>query len=523
VGRQDGDNPRPRPIGVRASAYHQTRDPGAPVFGPGAGPRGLERELKSGPEGKKKRAVATSEGSRKGPGAAPETRPDGSPGGPARAMAKLTRKAEALEAEMRRRRDLEIELQDRMAELAEADRRKDEFLATLAHELRNPLAPIKMAAMLSRSNCACGGSQRYLDMIERQADNLTRLVDDLIEVSRVTHGKLELKCERIALATIVTRAVDSARSLLEQRRHSVTVTLPEGPVLVVADPLRLEQALVNLLANAAKYTPPDGEVEVVVEARDRSAEIRVRDNGVGIPSQELHRVFDLFRQVPNRSPGSQGGLGIGLTMARALVEMHGGTIHVTSRGPGSGSEFVIRIPLADVASRSAAAPRSAGTNDPVGEPRRVLVVDDNVDAGEALEELLRSSGHEVRRVRDGRSALRTAREFHPDVVLLDLAMPRMDGYEVASRIRASYPDIRLIAVTGYSQPHHHRRAADVGISCLLVKPVRVEALLHALGDPPGPSGTEPSGTRSRARPSERGSDPGRRGGANGRGVRDAAV
>jgi CheY-like chemotaxis protein len=438
-------------------------------------------------------------------------------------MEQLTRKTEALEAEMRRRRDLEIELKDRMAELAEADRRKDEFLATLAHELRNPLAPIKMAAMLSRSNCACGGSQRYLDMIERQADNLTRLVDDLIEVSRLTHGRLELKRERIALATIVSRAVDSARGLLEQRRHSVAVTLPEGPVYVVADPLRLEQALVNLLANAAKYTPPDGEVEVEVEARGRSAQIRVRDNGVGIPSQELHRVFDLFRQAPDRSPGSQGGLGIGLTMARALVELHGGTIHATSKGPGSGSEFVIQIPLADVASRSVDAPHSAGTSDPVGEPRRVLVVDDNADAGEALEELLRSSGHEVRRVRDGRSALRAVREFRPDVVLLDLAMPRMDGYEVASRIRASHPDIRLIAVTGYSQPHHHRRAADVGISGLLVKPVRVEALLRALGDPPGPSGSENSGPLSGTRPSGRGSDSGRRGRVNGGDVRGHAA
>jgi CheY-like chemotaxis protein/two-component sensor histidine kinase len=362
------------------------------------------------------------------------------------------------------RAELEVELKDHMAQLAEADRRKDEFLATLAHELRNPLAPIKMAAMLARANCGCGGSDRYLEMIERQADNLTRIVDDLVEVSRLTRGTIELQRERVALATVVTRALDSVRAQLEQRRHAVVVRLPDDPVTVMADPVRLEQVLQNVLLNAARYTPPGGNIAIVVEAHGGLAEIRVRD---------------LFRQLPDRASGLPSGLGIGLTMARALVELHGGTIDASSEGPGLGSEFVIRLPL------PATVPAAETVNPPPVEPaaprhRRVLVVDDNADAGEALEELLRTSGHVVRRVRDGRSALRAVQEFRPDVVLLDLAMPRMDGYEVARRIRTKHPLVRVVAVTGYSQPQHHRRAAESGITDLLVKPVRVEALQRVL-------------------------------------------
>ncbi|HET9252508.1 MAG TPA: response regulator [Candidatus Eisenbacteria bacterium] len=395
-------------------------------------------------------------------------------------MHELRRKAGALEAETRRLRDLEIELQGRMAELAELDRRKDEFLATLAHELRNPLAPIKMAAMLARSNCECAGSHRYLEMIERQADNLTRIVDDLVEVSRLSHGKLTLMRERIALATVVTRAVDSARAHLEQRQHRVTVALPEEPLLVNADPVRLEQALVNVLVNAARYTPTEGRIDIAVEGEREEALVRVRDNGVGIRPQDLDRVFDLFRQMPERTPGAQGGLGIGLTMARALIELHGGSILASSEGPGAGSEFVIRLPVATPANEAGEV-RSAGKSDAPLTPRcRVLIVDDNADAGEALQGLLLSEGHDVRLVRDGRSALRAVRDFAPALVLLDLAMPRMDGFEVARRIRARHPDVRLIAVTGYSQPDHHRRAAEAGISEFLVKPVRVEGLARVL-------------------------------------------
>jgi signal transduction histidine kinase/ActR/RegA family two-component response regulator len=436
----------------------------------------MERPLKSGPESRKKRTSGAAE-------------------------APTKRKTAALEAEMRRRRDLEIELQDRMAELAEADRRKDEFLATLAHELRNPLAPIKIAAMLARPKCTCGGSHRYLDMIERQADTLTRLVDDLIEVSRLTHGKLTLKRERIPIATIITRAVDSARTMFDQRRHALSVSIPDVPVHVLADPVRLEQAILNLLANAAKYTLPGGNVEIQVEAGPRELEVRVRDDGPGIPREDLDRVFDLFRQVPDRAPGS-GGLGIGLTMARALVEMHGGSIHARSEGPGTGSEFVIRLPLAEGTAMSGDAPLPTRGETGVAHLHRVLVVDDNADAGQALQELLRASGHEVRRVRDGRSALRTVREYEPDVVLLDLAMPHMDGYEVARRIRASHPRVRLIAVTGYSQPQHQQRATEAGISELLVKPVRMEALARALGQSPGPrrGDPDPSGGAHRADP-----------------------
>ena len=383
-----------------------------------------------------------------------------------------------------------------MTELAESDRRKDEFLATLAHELRNPLAPIKMAAMLARANCSCASS-RYLEMIERQADNLTRIVDDLIEVSRLTHGRITLKQERIALATVVTRAIDSAHAYLDHEHHRVSVSFPDAPTPVMADPLRLEQALVNVLANAAKYTPSGGSITITVEREGHEALVRVRDNGMGIPPRDLDRVFDLFRQAPNRVP--LGGLGIGLTMARALVEMHGGTIRASSDGPGTGSEFVIRLPIANGVAESDETTHSAVAETSATPRLRVLIVDDNVDAGEALRELLHAEGHTVRLVRDGRSALRAVRDFAPAIVLLDLAMPRMDGYEVARRIRASHPDVRLIAVTGYSQPHHHRLAAEAGISDLLVKPVGVAALAAALGrseeSPPRTNGTRSAKAR----------------------------
>ena len=474
--------------------------------GPGhrAGGRspGKERVLKSGKPGRKKPASTgggetASRKARSSSHAAHDTVPP--------RVAERTRKTESLEDDMRAPTELEIELKGRMAELAEADRRKDEFLATLAHELRNPLAPIKMAAMLARSNCGCGGSDRYLEMIERQADNLTRIVDDLVEVSRLTRGKIELKRERVALATVVTRAVESTRDLIEQRRHTVSVRMPDAPVMVVADPVRLEQALVNVLSNAARYTPPAGNVEIEVETRGGAAELRVRDDGMGIAAADLPRVFDLFRQLPDRAYGAQSGLGIGLTMARALVELHGGTIHASSEGPGLGSTFVIRIPILEPATERDDTDRPSTVETKAAQARRVLVVDDNADAGEALEELLRTAGHEVHRARDGRSALRAVRDFRPDVVLLDLAMPRMDGYEVARRIGVSHPRVRIIAVTGYSQPQHHRRAAEVGITELLVKPVRVDVLRRALeqSDTTPGAGTEP-GSNGRPLPGHAG-------------------
>jgi len=457
--------------------------------------------LKSGQGNRKNRTSGTRNRTPKRPAAksqgSPPTLPNGAAGEPSGAWNELQTGADALEAEMHRRGGLEIELQDRMAELAESDRRKDEFLATLAHELRNPLAPIKMAAMLARANCGCAGSHRYLEMIERQADNLTRIVDDLIEVSRITHGKITLKPEPIALGTIVTRAIDSAHAYLDHQHHRVSVSLPDAPTPVLADPVRLEQALVNVLANAAKYTHSGGSITITVESDGHEAIVRVRDNGMGIPPRELDRVFDLFRQAQGRLP--LGGLGIGLTMARALIEMHGGTIRASSDGPGTGSEFVIRLPIANGVA-VLEAPHAAETETPATPRLRVLIVDDNADAGEALRELLQAEGHTVRLVRDGRSALRAVRDFAPAIVLLDLAMPRMDGYEVARRIRARHPDVRLIAVTGYSQPQHHRLAAEAGISDLLVKPVRVAALAIALGRSeiranPHTNGTPPAKSR----------------------------
>jgi PAS domain S-box-containing protein len=386
-------------------------------------------------------------------------------------------------------------------QLREADRRKDEFLATLAHELRNPLAPIRNSLHLLRLEGG-GTDPRVHEMLERQVHHLIRLVDDLLEISRVTRGKIELCRERIDLAAVVQSAVETSRPLLEGGGHRLAVSLPPEPLILDADPVRLTQVLANLLNNAAKFTAPDGQIWLTARRAQGQVELTVRDTGIGIAPDMLPRVFDLFSQV-DRSPGrTQEGLGIGLTLVRSLVEMHGGSVEAHSAGPGRGSEFVVRLPLAPIPAVSPEAPEapavSAGvaarvtraSHEPGGaQPglatRRIALIDDNRDAADTLGLLLELRGAEVRAFYDGPAALAALETYLPTAVLLDIGMPGMDGYEVARRIRRQprLSGVPLIALTGWGQEEDRRRAREAGFDHHLVKPVdlaALEALLAAL-------------------------------------------
>nr|MBA2320845.1 response regulator [Deltaproteobacteria bacterium] len=360
-------------------------------------------------------------------------------------------------------------------QLREHDRRKDEFLAILAHELRNPLAPLRTGlSILDIADAPRAARTRA--MMGRQLGNLVRLVDDLLDVSRITLGKVSLRAERLDLARVVEDAVDTARPLLEARQHRLEVALPNGPVAIDGDPTRLSQVLANLLSNAAKYTPERGRIALVVAQEGATAVIRVVDDGVGIAPAMLPRVFDLFTQVAGET---QSGLGIGLTLARRLVALHGGTVEAESPGPGQGSTFTVRLPVAG------GEPRDAGHVDPperAGGPLRVLVVDDNVDAAEAIALMLGLEGHAVRVAHDGRSALALAAEEAPDVVLLDIGMPGMNGYEVARELRdrAARPRPFLVALTGWGADSDRSRSRDAGFDEHLVKPVDVHDLVALL-------------------------------------------
>jgi PAS domain S-box-containing protein len=358
--------------------------------------------------------------------------------------------------------------------LREADRRKDEFLAMLAHELRNPLAPIASSVQVLNLLGPRDARLQYArDTIDRQVRHLARLVDDLLDVSRLSTGKVKLRKERVELAAVLARAVETSRPLIDARRHELTVTVPEGPVWVDADATRLAQVVSNLLNNAAKYTEEGGRIALAVGWEGGEAVLRVRDSGVGIPADMLARVFDLFTQVDRGLDRAQGGLGIGLTLVKSLAEMHGGRVSAHSDGPGRGSEFVVRLPLAGCAPAVAGlgrdGPHPAAPKPP---PRRVLVVDDNVDAAESMALLLRAVGHEVRTAYDGLVALREAEALRPEVVLLDIGLPRLDGYEVARRLRQQEggQEALVIALTGYGQEEDRRRAAAAGFDVHLVKP-----------------------------------------------------
>jgi PAS domain S-box-containing protein len=364
--------------------------------------------------------------------------------------------------------------------LRDAGRRKDQFLAMLAHELRNPLAPIYHGLyLLRRSAAPTPDAERIHSMLDRQMKHIIRLVDDLLDASRITLGKIELKRAPVELATVVESAVEMSRPLIEGARHRLEVSLPPESLVVDADAVRLTQALSNLLNNAAKYTEEGGQIWVAAQARGGQVEITVRDTGTGIPKEMLDRVFDLFIQVQDESghtrPGP--GLGIGLTMVRLLVNMHGGQVEARSEGAGKGSEFVVRLPLAKVqyVTHSTTPTQSSGM-DSLG--YRILVVDDNRDSADSLAMLLRTSGAVAHTAYDGASALEAISYQQPDVVVLDLGMPGMDGYSVAEQIRRR-PDnerVTLIALSGWGQEQDRLRSLAAGFDHHLTKPVDLNAL-----------------------------------------------
>jgi signal transduction histidine kinase/integral membrane sensor domain MASE1/CheY-like chemotaxis protein len=370
------------------------------------------------------------------------------------------------------------------AELRQANEAKDQFLALLAHELRNPLAPIRNALEILRTGKTDPPAAGQMhEMMERQTAHMVRLVDDLLDVSRITRGKIELRREKVDLRTAVERVVDTVRPLLDERGHDLRLSLPPEPIVLEADPTRLEQILSNLLINAAKYTPGPGTIDFSTARDGAQAVICVRDSGIGIRPEMLDRIFELFAQADRLPERVQEGLGIGLTLVRSLAQLHGGTVTAASAGPGRGSEFVVRLPcLPPHTALPPPAPQAPA--DPARAPRRrVLVVDDNADSAESLAILLQMQGHDVRMAHDGPSALAAAREQRPDLVLLDIGLPAgMDGYEVAQRLRPE-PGLEravIVAVTGFGQEEDRQRATDAGFDGHLVKPVDMQKLWRLL-------------------------------------------
>ena len=383
-----------------------------------------------------------------------------------------------------RARERQYQARAYLEEREEADRRKDQFLATLAHELRNPLAPIRNALYLLRLSPGGhdGATASVTEMMGRQVDHLVRLVDDLMEVSRITRGKIELRKEVTNLATVIGSAAETSRPLIDSAGHKLAVALPAEPLMLDADPVRLAQVFSNLLHNAAKYTDPGGRIDIVVRREGPHAVISIRDTGIGIPAEALCRIFDMFVQADARDSRAQSGLGIGLTLARSLVELHGGSISAGSEGCGHGSEFVVRLPLLDGRHASESS-SDAALPDIDGAPR-ILVVDDNQDAANTLGALLRVLGADVRIAHDGRAALDAFAAFRPAVTFLDLGMPGMDGYEVAHRIRArgGANGAILVALTGRGQEKDRHCTAAAGFDHHLIKPARIDALQAVLAE-----------------------------------------
>jgi PAS domain S-box-containing protein len=404
--------------------------------------------------------------------------------------------------------------------LREADRRKDEFLAMLAHELRNPLAPIRNAVQVLFANTLPVADLHWArDVIDRQVYQMTRLVDDLLDVARITQGKIVLRKERLDLAAVVNVAAEGCRPLIEKKGHSLTVTLPAEPITLEADPTRIAQVLMNLLNNAAKYTEEGGRITLTASLEDDTEDdrvtgwqgdkvkeqppphpvtlspchpitlsspnlvgISVRDTGIGIPREMLPRVFEMFIQVEHALERTQGGLGLGLTLAKRLAEMHGGTLMAHSDGPGKGSEFILTLPVAPRIEKSGE-PQPAGAirTSSAPEATRILVVDDNQDAAESLAVLLRMIGHEVHTAHDGLAAVEKAAALRPNAVLLDIGLPKLNGYEAARRIRKERgAGVKLIALTGWGQEADRRQSREVGFDHHLTKPVEFDALQRLL-------------------------------------------
>jgi PAS domain S-box-containing protein len=383
----------------------------------------------------------------------------------------LAKRSAALEATAERERLTNVTLRD-------ADRRKDEFLATLAHELRNPLAPIRAAAhVIKVLNLSDPRLAKAQGMIERQVTHLSRLVDELMELSRVTLGRIELQLRNESLAAILTTVADAIQPSIDIAGHELEVELPDEPLVVLADAVRMSQAISNVLENAVKYTPRGGRVSLRARREGRMAAIVIEDTGIGIQPDMIGRVFDMF--VQGDRAGQRGGLGIGLALTRKLLELHGGTIDVASAGSDQGTQFTIRIPLSNDNALAESGPVQQLGNIP---PRRVLIVDDNVDAAESLRMLLELSGHIVAVEYGGAAALDTVESFRPEVVLLDIGLPDVDGYEVAREIRARHGmgNLKLVAVSGWGQAEDKQRAAEAGIDLHFTKPIDSARLSQVL-------------------------------------------
>jgi len=396
---------------------------------------------------------------------------------------RVRERTKELEASIAERHSHEIELQHRADVLAESDRRKDVFLATLAHELRTPLASLRNAFhILSMRGHEKGIRDWSQGILDRQIQYLARLVDDLLDISSISQGKTQLHCEPVDISAVGSRCVEMARPFLEERQHRLVVNLPEKPVAVHADPTRLQQIFSNLLNNAIKFTEPGGDISLTIESVKEDVLIRVRDSGIGIDPEVLPNVFDLFVQADQGPNNNQGGLGIGLTLVRRLAEMHGGSVAGHSEGRGRGSEFVVRFPVLN-GQPAALVGKSSDNGKPCSiAGLRVLIVEDNRDAAESLAVLLKMWGHQVFMSCDGKSALETAHRQKPQVVLLDIGLPDMDGYQVAKKLRAYKGNqvTFLVAMTGYGQDKDRELAKKAGFDMHLIKPVDLDVLQKLL-------------------------------------------
>jgi PAS domain S-box-containing protein len=380
------------------------------------------------------------------------------------------------------RKQLEAEQQRRIEELREADRRRTEFLATLAHELRNPLAPIRHATNIAKLPQATGDQVQWaLAVIDRQIGHMARLLEDLLEASRISRGVLELRRESVQLASVIAAAVETAKPLIETKQHVLDCRVPTTPIWLDADPVRLAQVFSNLLTNAAKYTDSPGHIGIEVELVEDQVEVRVHDTGIGIASEVLPELFEMFAQAHSALEHAQGGLGIGLSLVRGLVQLHGGTVNARSSGPGEGSQFAVRLPrIAAPAQNALSAPSENGATRSAA--RRVLVADDNRDAADSLAVLLELEGHEIVLAYNGIEAFDVCELEPPQVALLDIGMPGLNGYDLARRIRAQAwgQHVKLIAITGWGQADDRNRALQAGFDFHLTKPVTPQALAAVL-------------------------------------------
>lgn len=397
-------------------------------------------------------------------------------------LVEVGERAAAVEAS---NRSLQAETEERRAAeaaLRDADRRKDEFLATLAHELRNPLAPmVNAVAILRRAGTDPQVAARAHDMMERQLAQMVRLVDDLLDVARITTGKLTVRRQHTELAGIIQSAVETVRPLMDARGHQLEVVLPPKPVFLHADATRLAQVFSNLLNNAAKYSEKPGRIRLVADVEDSTLAVRVSDQGVGIPREILPHIFDMFAQADHSIERRQSGLGVGLTLARRLVELHEGTLEAHSEGPGCGSTFTVRLPIAADQNGRASAQGDAAVPRPA-EKLRILLVDDNADFATSMSELLESLGHEVRVAHDARAGIAVAQQFAPDFAFLDIGLPEISGYQLAAQLRAAPVTSKtvLVAVSGWGQERDRERSREAGFAMHLVKPVELEQVQSVL-------------------------------------------